>query len=803
MSGLTLRSVRKNYGDVPVIKGVDLDIAHGEFVVFVGPSGCGKSTLLRMIVCFRSVPALPAVPMGVPYRPFTNACLLPLRSRASGCPNGGSLPAIHKRLFASAPFPRFRLSQWGFLTGHSQTLVCFRSVPALPAVPMGVPYRPFTNACLLPLRSRASGCPNGGSLPAIHKRLFASAPFPRFRLSQWGFLTGHSQTLVCFRSVPALPAVPMGVPYRPFTNACLLPLRSRASGCPNGGSLPAIHKRLFASAPFPRFRLSQWGFLTGHSQTLVCFRSVPALPAVPMGVPYRPFTNACLLPLRSRASGCPNGGSLPAIHKRLFASAPFPRFRLSQWGFLTGHSQTLVCFRSVPALPAVPMGVPYRPFTNACLLPLRSRASGCPNGGSLPAIHKRLSASAPFPRFRLSQWGFLTGHSQTLVCFRSVPALPAVPMGVPYRPFTNACLLPLRSRASGCPNGGSLPAIHKRLSASAPFPRFRLSQWGFLTGHSQTLVCFRSVPALPAVPMGVPYRPFTNACLLPLRSRASGCPNGGSLPAIHKRLSASAPFPRFRLSQWGFLTGHSQTLVCFRSVPALPAVPMGVPYRPFTNACLLPLRSRASGCPNGGSLPAIHKRLSASAPFPRFRLSQWGFLTGHSQTLVCFRSVPALPAVPMGVPYRPFTNACLLPLRSRASGCPNGGSLPAIHKRLSASAPFPRFRLSQWGFLTGHSQTLVCFRSVPALPAVPMGVPYRSFTNACLLPLRSRASGCPNGGSLPAIHKRLSASAPFPRFRLSQWACLAVVFPPHRVFFLCLYFFLPASPSKKKCVNSG
>jgi multiple sugar transport system ATP-binding protein len=49
MAGLTIRSVRKNYGPVPVIKGVDLDIAHGEFVVFVGPSGCGKSTLLRMI----------------------------------------------------------------------------------------------------------------------------------------------------------------------------------------------------------------------------------------------------------------------------------------------------------------------------------------------------------------------------------------------------------------------------------------------------------------------------------------------------------------------------------------------------------------------------------------------------------------------------------------------------------------------------------------------------------------------------------------------------------------------------------
>ena len=49
MAGLTLRSVHKAYGDVPVIKGVDLDIEHGEFVVFVGPSGCGKSTLLRMV----------------------------------------------------------------------------------------------------------------------------------------------------------------------------------------------------------------------------------------------------------------------------------------------------------------------------------------------------------------------------------------------------------------------------------------------------------------------------------------------------------------------------------------------------------------------------------------------------------------------------------------------------------------------------------------------------------------------------------------------------------------------------------
>jgi len=57
MAGLTLRSVYKNYGDVPVIKGVDLDIAHGEFVVFVGPSGCGKSTLLRMIAGLEDITA--------------------------------------------------------------------------------------------------------------------------------------------------------------------------------------------------------------------------------------------------------------------------------------------------------------------------------------------------------------------------------------------------------------------------------------------------------------------------------------------------------------------------------------------------------------------------------------------------------------------------------------------------------------------------------------------------------------------------------------------------------------------------
>ena len=49
MADIELKSVEKWFDETQVVKGVDLAIEKGEFIVFVGPSGCGKSTLLRMI----------------------------------------------------------------------------------------------------------------------------------------------------------------------------------------------------------------------------------------------------------------------------------------------------------------------------------------------------------------------------------------------------------------------------------------------------------------------------------------------------------------------------------------------------------------------------------------------------------------------------------------------------------------------------------------------------------------------------------------------------------------------------------
>ena len=57
MSSVTIKNVRKNYGNLEVVHGINLTIEDGSFVVLLGPSGCGKSTLLRMIAGLESVTA--------------------------------------------------------------------------------------------------------------------------------------------------------------------------------------------------------------------------------------------------------------------------------------------------------------------------------------------------------------------------------------------------------------------------------------------------------------------------------------------------------------------------------------------------------------------------------------------------------------------------------------------------------------------------------------------------------------------------------------------------------------------------
>ena len=58
MASVTLRGIRKRYDQAPeVIKGIDLEVRDGEFMVFVGPSGCGKSTMMRMIAGLEDISA--------------------------------------------------------------------------------------------------------------------------------------------------------------------------------------------------------------------------------------------------------------------------------------------------------------------------------------------------------------------------------------------------------------------------------------------------------------------------------------------------------------------------------------------------------------------------------------------------------------------------------------------------------------------------------------------------------------------------------------------------------------------------
>jgi ABC-type taurine transport system ATPase subunit len=55
MASLTIKDIRKTFGSVDVLKGIDIEVASGEFLVLVGPSGCGKSTLLNLIAGLETI----------------------------------------------------------------------------------------------------------------------------------------------------------------------------------------------------------------------------------------------------------------------------------------------------------------------------------------------------------------------------------------------------------------------------------------------------------------------------------------------------------------------------------------------------------------------------------------------------------------------------------------------------------------------------------------------------------------------------------------------------------------------------
>ena len=59
---LTLESLTKAYGDLPVLDAVSLTVAAGEFVALVGPSGCGKSTLFDVVAGLEPADAGPVLP---------------------------------------------------------------------------------------------------------------------------------------------------------------------------------------------------------------------------------------------------------------------------------------------------------------------------------------------------------------------------------------------------------------------------------------------------------------------------------------------------------------------------------------------------------------------------------------------------------------------------------------------------------------------------------------------------------------------------------------------------------------------
>ena len=73
MPEITLQNLKKSYGDVEVLHGIELHMEDAEFTVLVGPSGCGKSTTLRLIAGLETVSSgeiLSLIHISEPTRPY-------------------------------------------------------------------------------------------------------------------------------------------------------------------------------------------------------------------------------------------------------------------------------------------------------------------------------------------------------------------------------------------------------------------------------------------------------------------------------------------------------------------------------------------------------------------------------------------------------------------------------------------------------------------------------------------------------------------------------------------------------------